>query len=53
MATSEIGIKGGKESVLVNLSSYFCLLSTSLQILLPKKDHMVGLTQEMGEKCVI
>lgn len=49
METSKIGIKGGKESVVVNLSSYFCILSTFLQILLPKEDHMVEFTQEMGE----
>lgn len=49
MATSEIGIKGGKERVVVHLSFYFCVLSTSLQILVPKEDHMVGFTQEMGE----
>lgn len=47
--TSKIGIKGGKERVVVNVRSYFCVPSTSLQILFPQEDHMVGFTQEMGE----
>lgn len=33
---------------LVNLSSYLCILSTSLQLLLPKEDHVVRLTREVG-----
>lgn len=45
VATNEIA---GKKNVVDNLSSYFCILTTSLQLLLLKEDHVFRLTREVG-----
>lgn len=44
---SEIGTKGGKESMVVNLSSYFCILTIFLEFFLQRWDSVFRLSQEV------